>query len=315
VTAAGLQTVTPQRAEGPAWAFSLDVSGCDRRSGLTAGEAAALAEIGPAGLRRSRARGTRRSRSWQALTRLAGPADQAAAVLHHDRSDIHLRAGAHATGIILQHCADTRQAYWAWTSWDWARLAGSGSREFLDSQALPTEKAVRPFLVALAYLLAGFTDFHHLGMFSRLHVAQLVFGAEAVDAATGEATAVLDRWGYRSQVRDGEYKLPGVLGPGTADQPQPSPGRPDHRGVHPAALPPRGRQPPAASRRFTRCSASPRPKMSCRRPFCACTPQRRTACARRMPTRSGSPPGWRSMRCARPGGAASSTSARGCPNR
>jgi hypothetical protein len=26
------------------------------------------------------------------------------------------------------------------------------------------------------------------------------------------ATAVLDRWGYRRQVREGEYKLPGVLG-------------------------------------------------------------------------------------------------------
>ena len=28
----------------------------------------------------------------------------------------------------------------------------------------------------------------------------------------GEAGAVLDRWGYRSQVRGGEYRLPGVLG-------------------------------------------------------------------------------------------------------
>ena len=212
MTATGLQAVTLQRAEGTAWAFSLDVSGWDRRSGLTVREAAALAEIGPAGLRRSRARGTRRSGSWEALDRLTVPADQAAAVLHHDRSDVHLRAAAHATGIILQHCADTGQAYWAWTAWDWARLAGSGSREFLDSQALPTETAVRPFLVALAYLLAGFTDFQHLGMFNRLHLARLVFGAGAVEAATGEATAVLDRWGYRSQVRDGEYKLPGVLG-------------------------------------------------------------------------------------------------------
>jgi len=41
-----------------------------------------------------------------------------------------------------------------------------------------------------------------------LHLAQLVFGAERVGAALDEATAVLDRWGYRSQVRDGEYKLP-----------------------------------------------------------------------------------------------------------
>ena len=48
--------------------------GWDRRGGLTVREAAALAEIGPAGLRRSRARGTRRSPPWQALARLARPA-------------------------------------------------------------------------------------------------------------------------------------------------------------------------------------------------------------------------------------------------
>ena len=126
-------------------------------------------------------------------------------------SAVHRRAAAHAAGIILQHCADTGQAYWAWTGWDWARLAGSSSRAFLDGQALPTETTVRPFLVALAYLLGGFSDFQHLGMFNRLHLAQLVFGAGHVEAALSEATAVLDRWGYRSQVRDGEYRLPGVL--------------------------------------------------------------------------------------------------------
>ena len=193
------------------WTSGLDGSGWDRRRELTSGEAQALAEIGPAGLRRSRARGARRSGLWQDLARLAGPLDQAAAGLHHDHSDIHRRAEAHAAGIILQHCADTRQAYWAWTGWDWARLAGSSSKEFLDGRALPTETAVRPFLVALAWLLGGFADFQHLGMFNRLHLAQLVFGAERVGAALDEATAVLDRWGYRSQVRDGEYKLPGVL--------------------------------------------------------------------------------------------------------
>jgi len=198
-------------ADADTWTSGLDGSGWDRHRELASGEARALAEIGPAGLRRSRARGARRSGSWQGLARLAGPLDQAVAGLYHDHSDIHRRAAAHAAGIILQHCADTGQAYWAWTGWDWARLAGSSSKEFLGGQALPTETAVRPFLVALAWLLGGFSDFQHLGMFNRLHLAQLVFGAGRVGAALDEATAVLDRWGYRSQVRDGEYKLPGVL--------------------------------------------------------------------------------------------------------
>ena len=88
-----------------------------------------------------------------------------------------MRAAAHATAIILQHCADTGRAYWGWTGWDWARLVGSGSAQFLAGhQALPTETTVRPFLVALGYLLGGFAEFQHLGMFNRLHLAQLVFG-------------------------------------------------------------------------------------------------------------------------------------------
>jgi hypothetical protein len=53
-----------------------------------------------------------------------------------------------------------------------------------------------------------FSDFQHLGMFNRLHLAHLVFGREAAGAATGGAAAVLDLWGYRSQARDGEYQLP-----------------------------------------------------------------------------------------------------------
>ena len=33
-----------------------------------------------------------------------------------------------------------------------------------------------------------------------------------VENELGEVAPVLDRWGYRSQIRDGEYRLPGVLG-------------------------------------------------------------------------------------------------------
>ena len=70
---------------------------------------------------------------------------------------------------------------------------------------------MRPFLVALAYLISGFTDFQHLGMFNRLHLAQLVFGSGAVDSAMSEAAAVLGKWGYRSQAGDAGRQLPGVL--------------------------------------------------------------------------------------------------------
>jgi integrase len=203
----------PAVAGGELRSPGLDGRGWDRSRELLDGEAAAIAAIGPVGLRRNRATGIprRTARHWNAISRLVIPLDAARVALHHGDDPKFRRAGAQAAAVILQHCADTGQSYWAWSSWDWARLAGSGSGEFLAARALPTERTVRPFLVALAYLLGGFTGFQHLGMFNRLHLALLIFGGDAVDAAMNEAAAVLDRWGYRSQTRDGEYRLPGVL--------------------------------------------------------------------------------------------------------
>jgi integrase len=76
-------------------------------------------------------------------------------------------------------------------------LCGGSAREFAAAQALPTEAAARSFVVALAYLLSGFNDFHQLGKFNRYHLAHLVFGEPAVDGAMCCAEEVLDRWGYR----------------------------------------------------------------------------------------------------------------------
>jgi integrase len=208
VTAVGGEPAAADRAGDCSWSSGLDTRGWDRRDRLTAAEVAALAEIGPAGLRRGRAG---RSPSWAALARLAGPVDQAVAVLHQGSGKGRRRASAQAAGIILQQCADSGQSYWAWTSWDWARLAGRGRGEFMDRQALAEQNAVRPILIALAYLLGGFTGFQHLGTFHRLHLAHLVFGRQPVDTAVNEAIAVLSGWGYRTYVRAGECRLHGVL--------------------------------------------------------------------------------------------------------
>ena len=134
------------------------------------------------GLRRNRARGIprRTARHWQAISRLVEPLDAARAALHHGDDPAFRRAGAHAAAIVLQHCADTGRSYWAWTPWDWAGLCGpsAAGRSSPPGRCRP-RRTVRPFLVALAYLLGGFTGFHHLGNFNRLHLAGLVFGADA----------------------------------------------------------------------------------------------------------------------------------------
>jgi hypothetical protein len=105
----------------------------------------------------------------------------------------------HAAAIILRHWADTGRSYWASMNWDWAILCGSSATEFLEAMTPPTERAVRPFLVALLELLCGFTGFHHLGNFNRLHLACLVFGEEQLQASIAQAAGILDPVGLPEQ--------------------------------------------------------------------------------------------------------------------
>jgi hypothetical protein len=127
---------------------------------------------------------------------LGRTARQTLAALHHGEHVRYRRAGAHAAGAVLQHCADSGRSWWGWAPWEWARLCGTSAREFVTAQTPPTESTVRPSVVALAYLLGGFTDFHRLGMFNRFHLACLIFGEPAVEGSLQRAGEVLDRWGY-----------------------------------------------------------------------------------------------------------------------
>ena len=106
-------------SSGP-WCSGLAEQGWDRRRELLGGEAAAIAAIGPAGLRRNRSTGVprRAARHWNAISRLVVPLDAARAALHHHDDPKFRRAGAQAAAIVLQHCADTGQSYWAWTGWE-----------------------------------------------------------------------------------------------------------------------------------------------------------------------------------------------------
>lgn len=192
----------------------LDVTGFDRRVPLLDGESEALAALGPRGLRRNRSVGVprRTAAHWRTLARLVEPLDAARNLLRHADDVRFRRAGLHACAIVLGDCAVTGRSWWGWTGWDWARLAGASPTQFRSAQPLPTETTVRPLLVALGYLLGDFVEFQHLGMFNRLHLAQLVFGPAPVEAAMAQVAEVTQRWGYRSQTReDGRYRLPGVL--------------------------------------------------------------------------------------------------------
>lgn len=185
----------PSRRPWPA----VDLAAYDQSGTLTSNERQALEKLGPMGLRRNRARGIprRTALSWRTLVRLVEPLDAAGDALHHRDDARHRRAGRHAVGLVLGHCATLGRSYWAWTADEWAELIGASAEEFRAARALPTETTVRAFVIALAYLLAGFDGFNQLGTFNRLHLAKLVFGADVVQRSIGHATETLDAWGYR----------------------------------------------------------------------------------------------------------------------
>jgi hypothetical protein len=133
----------------------------DRRIALSEKEAAALLALGRQRLRRNKAVGIPRRTAphWLALARLTEPLDATLAGLHHGDHVRFRRAGRQAAAIVLQHCADTGRSWWGWTPWEWARLCGGSAREFTAAQPLPTDPTVRPFVVALAYLLGGSATF------------------------------------------------------------------------------------------------------------------------------------------------------------
>jgi hypothetical protein len=87
----------------------------DRRVALLDGEAAALAALGPVGLRRNRGVPQGTASQWNTLARLVEPLDETLAALHHGEHVRYRRAGAHAAGALLQHCADSGRSWWGWT--------------------------------------------------------------------------------------------------------------------------------------------------------------------------------------------------------
>lgn len=83
-----------------------------------------------------------------------------------------------------------------WPAQDWADLIGTGAGELRQSWPGQVGSSARPYLLAYAYLLGGFTAFDRVGRFHRQSLATRVFGKDPVDDAIGQIRGVLAGWGY-----------------------------------------------------------------------------------------------------------------------
>ncbi|WP_171072403.1 hypothetical protein [Streptomyces sp. DASNCL29] len=102
-----------------------------------------------------------------------------------------------AAGLVLIRCGELGRSYWRWSDQDWADLIDRSGAEFRRRWGGQIGPNARPFVIAYAYLLGGFTAFEQVGRFQRSTLAHRVFGQTAVDDAVGKILAVLGDWGYQ----------------------------------------------------------------------------------------------------------------------
>ena len=147
---------------------------------------------------------------WAAIARLVQPLDDARQALFTPGGRYHERSSLDAVGIILQGCATTQQAFWAWSPETWIDAVLAESQQAFQ-RLYPgwIDGAVRPYLVGIAYLLDCFTAFHLLGGFNRIALANRIFGPTLVQQAVDPIMTTLCDWGYHS-ARHTE-KFPGLV--------------------------------------------------------------------------------------------------------
>src|SRR5207237_8801329 len=95
------------------------------------------------------------------------------------------RLARDAAALVLTRCAELGRPYLTWPAQDWADLIGAGAGELRRSWPGQVGSSARPYLLAYACLLGGFTAFDRVGRFHRQSLAYRVFGKVPVDAAIG----------------------------------------------------------------------------------------------------------------------------------
>jgi len=181
----------------------------DRTPTLAPEEHAGLVALGWE-VRRGRCHDLRRP-EWTAIDRLVRPLDDARQSVFTPANPYHHRSALDAVGIILHACATTQRPFWAWPPATWIEHVLAPSQQAFQ-RAYPgwIDGAVRPYLVAMAYLLDGFAAFELLGPFNRVALAHRVFGPALVQQALDPIMATLRTWGYHSARHT--TTVPGLVG-------------------------------------------------------------------------------------------------------
>ncbi len=179
------------------WQWPVDRSNYDCSSTLTNAEHEALVALGW-DIRR-RCHDDPHPSEWTAIERLVKPLDDARRSMFVKNSRYHRRSALDAVGIILRGCAVTRRPFWVWGPSVWIdQILCESQLDFRKTFNGRLDAIVRPYTMAIAYLLKCNVEFQRLGKFSRRSLANRVFGTSLVDQAIDPIMVTMQDWGYSS---------------------------------------------------------------------------------------------------------------------
>jgi integrase len=167
----------PKKADDGPWSWPIDVDRYDRSGELSLDEAEMLTRYAEA------YRFYRYGRTMDfgpVLDRLVQPLHDAL-----DYTGIITNHRKYVLFFFLREMAERKRAFWAWTTEEW-----------IDS--IDRRRSERQHIVAIAYLICGFSDLHRLRcdhlVFACL--ARKVFGREYMKVVSDRVQTLLLEWGY-----------------------------------------------------------------------------------------------------------------------
>jgi integrase len=173
----GPEKEIPRKADDGPWVWPLELGRYDQSSALTSVEADMLTRYAEA------YRFYRYGRTMDfgpSLNRLVQPLNDAL-----DYTGISTNHRRYVLLFFLREMAERKRAFWGWTADEWIN-------------SIDRRRMERQHIVAIAYLLCGFSDLHRLKNEHIVYacLARKVFGREYMATVSTRVQALLLEWGY-----------------------------------------------------------------------------------------------------------------------
>ena len=110
--------------------------------------------------------------------------------------------------FILREMRRRRKSFWVWSREEWAETVAPSSDVFRKETGRGPD--TRKHLIAICYLLCGFSEFYRIGQVNQPLLASLIFGKEVIDEAITRVGDELRSWGY-AEAKTSQGYLPNAL--------------------------------------------------------------------------------------------------------